>query len=103
MVGSPEILLWRSLPVANETDVLALQVGCGVPCCTVQECALVVLQAGNCRPFPGVENTRSIDEYMTSSCDSLLSGSVKCSDVPHGLLLVPSGVDHSVLKLNVLF
>lgn len=103
MIRLLEIPLGGLLPIANKTDVLASQVGRGVPCCTVQELALVILQAGNCRPSPGVENTRSINEYMTSSRDSLLSDSVEGSDMPHGLLLVPFGVDHGVLKLDVLF
>lgn len=67
----------------------------------MQESALVLLDPGNGRPLPVVENTAGVDENVGEVANGVARDVVADLDVVTVLLGVPEGADDLVLSLDV--
>lgn len=88
-------------PIANKTDVLALERNIGVPVGRVEEGSLVLLNARDGRPLPVVQDAAGVDENVGEVADRVARDVVADLDVVAVLLVVPEGADDLVLGLDV--
>lgn len=82
--------------------MLAVKDSVGVPVGSVQQGALVLVQAGDGGPAPVVEDTGAVDEDVAVVADNDAVCVVLDLDVVATLLGVPVGTDDLVLELDVL-
>lgn len=83
-----------------DPDRLSREISLGIPSCGMQEFALEIVQPFNLRPLPIIQETGSIDQYMSPILRSLaIDINV---DFPDPFLFIPSRTDNLRLKCNVL-
>jgi hypothetical protein len=89
------------LPITNETDMATSQVDFVVPICSVQQSALVFVDAWNGRPLPVVENARSIHKDIAMIVDDLTANKILHLHIVAALGFVPSCASHLMLCLDI--
>ncbi len=102
MLEGPDKDMNRISPVADQADVLALEVDSVIPGCAVQELSFIVLEARDCWIPPVVQDTAGVDQDIALVIDYGSSAYVFDLYVPLSTRVVPASIDDFVICLTIL-